>query len=54
MPNLSEGLIQQATVKTIICFVKAGISPEEAFRITNIDDNTKKAVLEVLKEQQNA
>ena len=57
MPNLSEGLIQQGiqqgTVNTILNIIKSGISQEEAFRITNIDDNTKQAVLEKLKENDN-
>lgn len=65
MSNLSEGLIQQGeikgreegiligTIKTILNVIKSGISQEEAFRITNADENVQKAVIDLLKEEQN-
>lgn len=65
--NLSEGLIQQGEligiekgeligiekgiVKTVLNIIKSGISQEEAFRITSIDENTKQLVLEKLQEE---
>lgn len=57
MSNLSEGLIQQGMLieRTNIAFnmIKNGFSKEEAFRILNIDENTKQLVLEKLQEENN-
>ena len=43
--------IEKGIVKTVLNIIKSGISQEEAFRITSIDENTKQLVLEKLQEE---
>lgn len=60
--NLSKGLIEQGmaqgmaqgVVQTIINVIKSGIPQDDAFRITKADENTQKAVITKLKEEQDS